>query len=62
MTRTSSRSAQQARVPVYRVEAPRASDAVARALRDAFGGEEGLPQDMIVLLCRLNRHERRVTH
>ena len=62
MTRTSSHSAQQGRAPIYRVEAPRASDAVGLALRDAFSGHESLPEDMAALLCRLNRHELRITH
>ncbi|MGK6356421.1 hypothetical protein ACMGDH_14500 [Sphingomonas sp. DT-207] len=38
----------------YRVERPRASDAVAAALRDAFDEEPEMPADMMALLHRLN--------
>jgi len=40
--------------PVYRVEVPRASDAIGSALRDAFVREIGLPDDMAAMLARLN--------
>jgi hypothetical protein len=42
----------------YRVESPRASDAIGLALRDAFDRELGLPDDMRALLRCLNGHER----
>ncbi|WP_158298788.1 hypothetical protein [Sphingomonas psychrotolerans] len=38
----------------YRVERPRASDAIALSLRDAFERDSGLPEDMAALLGRLN--------
>lgn len=38
----------------YRVEAPRASDAIGLALRDAFDEGFGLPDEMTALLRRLN--------
>jgi hypothetical protein len=44
-----------ARQPAYRVEPPRASDAIGLALRDAFGRDTGLPDDMTALLRQLNR-------
>ncbi|MEP9360171.1 hypothetical protein [Sphingomonas sp. KR3-1] len=44
-----------ARQPAYRVEPPRASDAIGLALRDAFGRDNGLPDDMNALLRQLNR-------
>jgi len=40
--------------PAYRVEIPRASDAIGLALRDAFARELGLPDDMAAMLVRLN--------
>ena len=40
--------------PAYQVEAPRASDAIGLALRDAFERDYGLPEDMSILLRRLN--------
>ena len=36
------------------VPRPRAADAIGAALRDAFGREPRLPDDMMVLLARLN--------
>ncbi|NIJ20602.1 hypothetical protein FHS95_002294 [Sphingomonas naasensis] len=55
MTRTSSFSAPEAQSCAYRVERPRASDAIAVSLRDAFDRESGLPEDMAALLRRLNQ-------
>ena len=55
MTRTSSCSAPEVPPRAYRVERPRASDAIALSLRDAFDRETGLPGDMVALLRRLNQ-------
>ena len=55
MTRTSSCSAPEAPPRAYRVERPRASDAIALSLCDAFDREAGLPADMVALLRRLNQ-------
>lgn len=55
MTRPSSCSAPEAHARAYRVERPRASDAIALSLRDAFDREAGLPDDMAMLLRRLNQ-------
>jgi hypothetical protein len=55
VTRTSSFSAPEAQIRAYRVESPRASDAIAVSLRDAFERDSGLPDDMTMLLQRLNR-------
>ena len=38
----------------FRVEAPRASDAIGLALRDAYERDLGLPDDMAAMLRRLN--------
>ena len=38
----------------YRVEAPRASDAIGRSLREAYDRDNGLPEDMAALLRKLN--------
>jgi hypothetical protein len=54
VARSSSTPALEAHTGAYRVEGPRASDAVAAALRDAYEEEMDLPDDMIVLLHRLN--------
>ena len=55
MTRQSSDQPSQGQPSAYRVEAPRASDAIGRALRGAFCGENGLPEDMAAMLRQLNR-------
>lgn len=55
MTRTSSCSAPEVHARAYRVERPRASDAIALSLRDAFDREAGLPEEMAALLRRLNQ-------
>lgn len=47
-----------ARQPGYRVEVPRASDAIGLALRDAYGREPSLPEDMAAMLRQLNRDGR----
>ncbi|RYY26829.1 MAG: hypothetical protein EOP62_08705 [Sphingomonadales bacterium] len=57
MTRSSSGSAQEAQQPAYRVEAPRASDAIGVALRGAYMDESGLPDDMAAMLRQLNRSD-----
>ena len=62
MTRTSSFSATEAQLRAYRVERPRASDALAVSLRDAFERESGLPDDMVMLLRRLNGYEAPTSH
>jgi hypothetical protein len=54
VTRSSSSSAPEAQTCAYRVGRPRASDAVELSLRDAFEREAGLPDDMAMLLQRLN--------
>ncbi|MBX3594320.1 hypothetical protein [Sphingomonas sp.] len=38
----------------YRVEMPRASDAIGVVLRDAYDRDQGLPDDMAQMLRRLN--------
>ena len=38
----------------YRVEAPRVSDAIGLALRDAYDGDLGLPEDMAAMLRQLH--------
>jgi len=40
--------------PGYRVRAPRASDAIGLALRDAYERDLGLPEDMAAMLRRLS--------
>jgi hypothetical protein len=57
VTRPPSFSAPEAQLRAYRVESPRASDAIAVSLRDAFERESGLPEDMVMLLRCLNRLE-----
>jgi hypothetical protein len=57
MSHTTSASASEARQPAYRVEAPRASDAIGLALRDAFARDLGLPDDMAAMLRQLNRDD-----
>ena len=39
----------------YAVEAPRASDAIGNALRNAYERDFGLPEEMAAMLRRLNR-------
>ncbi|MBQ1498650.1 MAG: hypothetical protein IIZ38_10070 [Sphingomonas sp.] len=55
MNQTTSAPASEARQPAYRVEAPRASDAIGLALRDAYARDTGLPDDMAAMLRLLNR-------
>lgn len=45
--------------PAYQVAAPRASDAIGLALRDAYERDLGLPDDMARLLRRLNSADTR---
>lgn len=47
------------REPAYRVEAPRASDAIGLALRDAYVRDMGLPEEMAAMLRQLNREDAR---
>jgi hypothetical protein len=54
MTRPTPRSASTASLPAYQVEAPRASDAIGLALRDAYERDLGLPEDMAAMLRSLN--------
>ena len=62
VTRSSSCSAPEANGRAYRVERPRASDAIALSLRDAYSREPGLPEDMAAMLQCLNRHETPIAH
>ena len=59
MTNVSPGPAREANIPPYRVEAPRASDAIGRALRHAFTNDIGLPDDMAALLRQLNQSQSR---
>jgi len=59
MSSMSSRSASTAGAPAYQVEAPRASDAIGYALRDAFERDLNLPEDMTAMLRWLNEHQTR---
>lgn len=45
------------RLGAYVVKRPRATDAVGCALRDAYTGECGIPQDIADLLARLSEHK-----
>ncbi len=54
MIRPNPRTASTAQQPAYQVEAPRASDAIGLALRDAFERDLGLPEDMAAMLRGLN--------
>lgn len=47
-------SAHNSAARAFRVEAPRASDAIGFALRDAYERDLGLPDDMAAMLRRLN--------
>jgi hypothetical protein len=62
VTRPPSCPAPEAVARAYRVERPRASDAIAISLRDAFARDSGLPEDMAAILHRLNRHDISMTH
>lgn len=62
VTRSSSRSVSEADARAYRVELPRASDAIALSLRDAFSREPGLPEDMAAMLHCLNRPDVSIAH
>lgn len=53
MTRSSS-SLEKNGPTAYQVAAPRASDAIGLALRDAYERDYGLPDDMAQMLRRLN--------
>jgi hypothetical protein len=54
MTRPNPRAASTAWQPAYQVDAPRASDAIGLALRDAYEHDLGLPEDMALMLRSLN--------
>ncbi|WP_218018023.1 hypothetical protein [Sphingomonas azotifigens] len=43
----------------YRVEGPRACDGIGRAIANAYARDQGLPQDMAVLLAKLNDRDPR---
>lgn len=43
----------------YRIEAPRACDGIGRAIANAYARDLGLPQDMAVLLAKLNDRDPR---
>ena len=43
----------------YRVEGPRACDGIGRAIAKAYARDQGLPQDMAVLLAKLNDRDPR---
>ncbi len=62
MTRSSSFPAPEAQICAYRVEGPRASDAIAVSLRDAFERDAGLPEEWLALLHQLNRAEVETAH
>jgi hypothetical protein len=62
VTRSSSCSAPEANGRAYRVERPRASDAIALSLRDAFSREPSLPEDMAAILRHLNRLDVSIAH
>ena len=62
VTRDMDSSATDAKASGFRVEAPRASDAIGLALRDAFDRDLGLPDDMMAILCRLNGGSPRPSH
>lgn len=53
----SSNSAREAKHSAFCVESPRASDAIGKALRDVYGRDSGLPEDMIAMLARLNDND-----
>jgi len=54
--------APEAQHQAYRVEAPRASDAIGSALRGAYQDESGLPDDMAAMLRQLNRLDPSPSH
>lgn len=62
MQRQSTASPEKAQSPAYRVEAPRASDAIALALRGAFVDDGGMPDDMAMLLRQLNQLDTSPKH
>lgn len=57
VTRALPEPACEANSPTYRVEAPRASDAIGFALSKAFHNDNGVPDDMAALLHQLNQVE-----
>ena len=65
MSSRTSFSAPAAQDRAYRVEAPRASDAIAVALQDVYSSylrEASIPDDMAALLCRLNLEDLPTEH
>lgn len=40
---------------MFRIEAPRAGDAIGSALRGAYTRDLGLPTDMVALLAQIDR-------
>lgn len=61
MTRSSS-SLEKNGSAAYQVAAPRASDAIGLALRDAYERDYGLPEDMAQMLRRLNGASTRTSY
>lgn len=55
MGRSQSIPASEAKTTAYTVELPRPYDALGRALRDAYQRDQGLPEDIRILLRRLGR-------
>jgi hypothetical protein len=55
----SSNPASEAKQSAFRVESPRASDAIGKALRDIYVRDLGLPEDMAAMLHQLNGHDSR---
>lgn len=62
MVRATISSPQEAPAQAFRVEAPRVSDALSLALRDAYARDLGMPEDMATLLRRLDRYGGGLTH
>lgn len=61
MTRASP-TLEKAETAAYQVAAPRASDAIGLALRDAYERDYGLPEDMALMLRRLNGADTRSSY
>jgi len=55
----SSNPSPEAKSAAFKVESPRASDAIGKALRDIYVREMGLPEDMATMLHQLNGHPSR---
>jgi hypothetical protein len=59
VTNASSHLAHEAKQTGFQVESPRASDAVAMSLRNAYARDLGLPEDMAALLSQMNGNDNR---